>query len=428
MAKFVNDSVHWYMSELTSRIVAETGIPSDRFHLGKIMMQCMKDDPDLVLQTDGATDESETSSSILTRAVRCAISLRNLGLKAGDVMVLMAPNHIDLAIPFYAALFNGISIAAVDRTLGLSELQSTFYVDRPKVIFCQSEKASDIQITLNELDLNAQIVIFDRGDYLLNFNDFMDLYGGDTAVDYFKSRYNTFPGPTRLALLGAPLQWLTAIITFVASTVMRYPRLMTSEPLTQESSYHLINKYKPGDRDQCDFTCFDLIMLGGSAVPDDLVQEIKIVTPNTDVVNAYGMSEITNIAFHGDRPAPGSCGKPMGCLEYRLVEVETMDDINEPNIPGELWLKGPGIFKEYYNNPTATEETFAEGRWFKTGDMFYRDDKYNYFFVERIKLLLKYNSYQISPVELEAVIRQHPGVLDVAVTGIPDPECGELPV
>lgn len=52
MTKFVNDSVHWYMSELTSRIVAETGIPTDRFHIGKIMMQCMKDDPDLVLQVN----------------------------------------------------------------------------------------------------------------------------------------------------------------------------------------------------------------------------------------------------------------------------------------------------------------------------------------------------------------------------------------
>lgn len=59
-------------------------------------------------------------------------------------------------------------------------------MDKPKVIFCQSEKAPDIQITLNELDLNAQIVIFDRGDYLLNFNDFMEQYGDDTMVEDFK--------------------------------------------------------------------------------------------------------------------------------------------------------------------------------------------------------------------------------------------------
>lgn len=51
--------------------------------------------------------------------------------------------------------------------------------------------------------------------------------------------------------------------------------------------------------------------------------------------------------------------------------------------------------QEYYNNPVATEETFAAGRWFKTGDMFYRDENYNFFFVERIKLLLKYKSYQV---------------------------------
>ncbi|VVC92584.1 unnamed protein product, partial [Leptidea sinapis] len=60
--------------------------------------------------------------------------------------------------------------------------------------------------------------------------------------------------------------------------------------------------------------------------------------------------------------------------------------------------------------------------------MFYRDENWNFFFCERLKLLLKYKSYQISPVELENVIRKHPAVLDVAVTGLPDPECGELPV
>ena len=51
--------------------------------------------------------------------------------------------------------------------------------------------------------------------------------------------------------------------------------------------------------------------------------------------------------------------------------------------------------QEYYNNEEATAETFAEDRWFKTGDTFYRDENWNFFFVERIKLLLKYKSYQV---------------------------------
>ncbi|XP_075983824.1 luciferin 4-monooxygenase-like [Anticarsia gemmatalis] len=484
LKRMTNDSLHWYMGELTSRIIAESGIPSDRHHIGKMILRSLKDDPDFVVQIDGATDESETSDSILQRTVRCAQAFRNMGLVTGDVIVLMAPNHVDVAIPLYAALYLGIIVAAVDRTLTIQELQHTFELSQPRIIFCQSEKAPDIQVALNNLNANSRIVTFDKGDYLFSFEEFME-NGDDTAVEDFKPedfdpeetiafliatsgttglpkaaavthknlssstpyvwiRHNQFPAPTRLALIGSPLQWLTAIINFVMSPILRYSRLQTSAAMTQEHAYHLINTYKPtftifsptmmttlmkpGDRDQCDFTSLELLLLGGSAVPQDLIDEFKMLSPDTEVLNVYGMSELSSVAFQGDNPAPGSCGKPLGCFQYRIINVETLEDIYEPNVPGELWLKGPGIFKEYYKNPAATDETFAEDRWFKTGDTFYRDENWNFFFVERIKLLLKYNSNQISPVELEAVIRQHPGVLDVAVTGVPDPECGDLPV
>lgn len=63
------------------------------------------------------TGDTETNASALERSVRCAIAFKSLGLKQGDVIVLLAPNHVDLAIPFYAALYLGIIVAAVDRTL-----------------------------------------------------------------------------------------------------------------------------------------------------------------------------------------------------------------------------------------------------------------------------------------------------------------------
>lgn len=78
----------------------------------------------MILQIDGSTDESETNASVLERSIRCAISLRNLGLQQGDVIVLMAPNHLDLAIPLYAALYLGVIIAAVDKALSVSKYYS----------------------------------------------------------------------------------------------------------------------------------------------------------------------------------------------------------------------------------------------------------------------------------------------------------------
>ncbi|XP_049879451.1 luciferin 4-monooxygenase-like [Pectinophora gossypiella] len=480
----VNDAVHMFMGDLTSRLVAESGRAEDRFHLGKMILQSLKDAPDHVMQIDGGTGEMETNASALKRTVQCATAMKNVGLGCGDVIALMAPNHLDLAIPFYAAFYLGVAVAAVDRALSVKELQDTFRVIKPKLIFCQSEKAPDIQLALNQLDLGAEIVTFDKGEFLCSFPKFLEKYSDDKPIEEFRaadfdpdttiatliptsgttgipksaaishknfsiscpylwSRYTKFPTPTRMALIGSPLQWLTAILHYIISPIMKYTRLQTSGVFNPEHAVYLIRKYKPtymvlspiisssllkfGD-EECDFTSFELILLGGSAVPPDLIDEIKKRSPHTEVFNVFGMTELTTVGFHTEDPPPGSCGKPIGCFQYRIVNAETQQDVTEPNVRGELWVKGPAIFKGYYNNPKATLETFAEDGWFKTGDMFYRDEHWNFFFVERIKLLLKYKSHQISPVELETVIRGHPGVQEVAVTGIPDPELGDLPV
>ncbi|PZC73879.1 hypothetical protein B5X24_HaOG208709 [Helicoverpa armigera] len=87
-----------------------------------------------------------------------------------------------------------------------------------------------------------------------------------------------------------------------------------------------------------------------------------------------------------------------------------------------------GTVLGYYNNPEATKEALTEDGWLRSGDILYRDEYWNLYFVERYKLLLKYRNHQVSPVEIETVITKHPGVFHVAVTGIPDKECGDLVV
>ncbi|XP_063368749.1 luciferin 4-monooxygenase-like [Cydia amplana] len=481
----VNDSVHWFMNELTSRVVAESGKPSDRHHLGKILLQSLKDDPDFVLQIDGATGESETNGSVLARTVRCAIALKSRGLRRGDVITLMAPNHIDLTIPFYAALYLGVIVSPIDTTLGVNELQSNFEVSRPKVVFCQSARAQDVQQALKKIEKDAFIITFDKGGPC-SFIEFLEKYGSQSSVEKFKptdfdpedtiailiatsgttglpkcaaathknlavtgpyvwSRYTKFPTPTKMVLIASPVQWITAQVMILMSPVMRFTRLQSSQSLTQRHTYDIINTYKPTyvmfspsfmttllipeGAEQCDFSCFETITIGGGKVSAELVGEVKKLTPNTEVLIGYGMSEAPSFVFANDamNNRNPTLGKPMGCWQYRLIDVQTQEDISEAYKNGEIWLKGPGIVKGYYENPEATAEAFTKDGWFKTGDMVYRDENYNFFYVERIKLLLKYMNHQISPLELEATIRQHPGVLDVAVTGIPDTR-GELPV
>lgn len=104
------------------------------------------------------------------------------------------------------------------------------------------------------------------------------------------------------------------------------------------------------------------------------------------------------------------------------------EEVKPGRIEGELWVKGPNVFLGYLNNPTATNESFSEDGYYKTGDVGYEDAYGNFVITDRIKELIKYNGFQVPPAELEALLLGHPAVADVAVVGIPSGKAGsELP-
>lgn len=93
-------------------------------------------------------------------------------------------------------------------------------------------------------------------------------------------------------------------------------------------------------------------------------------------------------------------------------------------VEGELWVKGPNVFLGYLNNPSATNESFSEDGYYKTGDVGYEDAYGNFVITDRIKELIKYNGFQVPPAELESLLLGHPAVADVAVVGIPSGRAG----
>ncbi|KAG7303427.1 hypothetical protein JYU34_011942 [Plutella xylostella] len=476
----VNNFCFLYLNDVTSRIVAKSGRAGDRFHLGKIILESLKVAPDMDLQIDAATGQSESFKSTLNRSVQCARYLR-ASYAPGDVIALMAPNHLDLTVPIYASLFNGLTVAAVEHTWGVGELQDTFSTIQPKLVCCQHEKQEVVREALQRAGVNANIITFGGGEHELNelirnvepnVDDF-SVTEVDTAeniaflvptsgttgapknavcshlnfathLPYWLSLYDTFPSPTRLIFHLSPLQWVTGIMNYLLSAIFHVTRVQTSAPSSVEHYHSIINKYKPtfmicsptmmatmvkhSGRASCDFSCFEIVMLGGSAVTRDIGEEIKIRAPNTQMVPNYGLTEMGMSlcgSYNINKPV---CFKNVGVLKLRLVDPDTGKDVCEPFKSGELWGQGPSIFKGYCNRPEATKEAFSEDGWLKTGDIFQRDEDLNYYFVDRLKMLMKYMNYQISPVEVETVIKQHPGVSDAGVAGVPHSECGELPV
>jgi malonyl-CoA/methylmalonyl-CoA synthetase len=120
---------------------------------------------------------------------------------------------------------------------------------------------------------------------------------------------------------------------------------------------------------------------------------------------------------------PGSIGVPLPGLEVRIVNPETLADV-EPGQRGEFWLKGPSITPGYWRKPEETAEVFRDG-WFRTGDLGRVDDDGYYYLTDRIKHIIISGGENISPKEVEAVINRLDGVAESSVVGIPDEKWGE---
>jgi malonyl-CoA/methylmalonyl-CoA synthetase len=93
---------------------------------------------------------------------------------------------------------------------------------------------------------------------------------------------------------------------------------------------------------------------------------------------------------------------------------------------GELEVRGPHVFAGYWRRPEATEESFEkDGWWFRTGDLGFRDADGYFHITGRARELIISGGFNIYPREVEEVLATHPGVGEVAVLGLPDPDFGE---
>lgn len=144
------------------------------------------------------------------------------------------------------------------------------------------------------------------------------------------------------------------------------------------------------------------------------------------ILERYGMTEtIMNLTnpYEGER-RPGTVGRPFPGQEARVVDVESREPLPAGEV-GEIEVRGPHVFKGYWNRPDATEEVFDEDGWFRTEDLGSVDEDGYYAISGRTKELIISGGYNVYPREVEEVIEGHPGVAEVAVVGLPDEEYGE---
>lgn len=168
-----------------------------------------------------------------------------------------------------------------------------------------------------------------------------------------------------------------------------------------------------------------LMVSGSAALPVPVLEKWKIITGQT-LLERYGMTEIgmgLSNSYRDER-RPGHVGLPLPGVQMRLVD-EHNNAVKE-NEPGEFQIKGPSVFKEYWQKPEATLKAFSKDGWFITGDIgMLNNGLYKILGRDSVDII-KSGGYKISALEIEDVLRKHELVDDCAVVGLPDEEWGEV--
>lgn len=144
------------------------------------------------------------------------------------------------------------------------------------------------------------------------------------------------------------------------------------------------------------------------------------------VSNAYGMTEIGPGLIVPDEITDidvlDTCGLMTPFRQCKIM-LESGEEAARGE-PGELWIKGDGIFNGYYNKPEANVESFVDG-WFRTGDKFIQTEKGYFKIIGRFKDMIRRSSENISAMEVEHALSLHPQIEQAAVVAVPDDYRGE---
>lgn len=168
------------------------------------------------------------------------------------------------------------------------------------------------------------------------------------------------------------------------------------------------------------------LMISGSAALPAAIHEAWTGLTGQKLLERYGMTEIgmgLSNPLKGER-RPGSVGRPLPGVELRLA-AEDGTVIQGEDQPGEIQVRGPAVFSEYWKRPEATAQAFTQDGWFRTGDMAVLENGY-YRILGRLSVdIIKSGGEKLSALEIEDVLREHPKVREVAVVGVADDTWGE---
>ncbi|XP_029156723.1 4-coumarate--CoA ligase 1-like [Nylanderia fulva] len=446
--------------------------------VGEMVWVKIKSHGDKIAHLDARTEEVVTYTKLQDKVVRCALWLQKQGIKSGDVVSVCTHNHLNSIVPCLAAVYINAIFNSWDENMDLRTALHVMQLTRPKVIFCSEKPTNIILSAIKESKHNPIIAVFGQHPDIISFSDILNTCTDAEIADFQyielddikktvcivhssgttgmpkgveMSNYtllsisedNNLNMTNAISIWFSSLYWISGVMmNFKAiaqgAKVIIYPEFNEEMTCILIEKYKvtliflstsMINRFLKADYvKKYPLLSLETIICGGAAIKSKAQEKMRHILPHVQMSQAYGMTELGGIAtMQLSNHKNGSCGTVVENVQLKIVDPEN-ENILGPNQAGEVWVKTATMMNGYYKNLEATKNTIDKEGWLHSGDIGYIDEDGELFIIDRIKELIKYRGYQISPGEIEDVLLLHKAVMETAVVGVPHAIDDEHPI
>ena len=208
-------------------------------------------------------------------------------------------------------------------------------------------------------------------------------------------------------------------VNYIANKIIEYhPTFMANVP----TLYLMLLKNRKFKK--ADLSSFKLYVSGAAPFPAENIREFEEIVGEHKLLEVYGMTEasplVTLNPYLGKRKL-GKVGIPISNTDVKIVDVSDRSIEVPIGEPGEIVIKGPQIFKGYWNKPEETNNALKDG-WFYSGDVGIMDEDGYIKIVDRTKDMIIVSGYKVFSVEVDNKMNKHPAIEICSCIGIPDPD------
>ena len=425
----------------------------------------------------------------LLRDSQCfAEKLLELGLNQNDRVAIVLPNTIEFVTAYYGSLLAGGIVAAMNPAYPLPEWQYQVSIVKPAVLIGPAKRMDDLLslqksgniknlviVRSGKNDPDARIeetcmlfesMLHDSGEKrslpALKPDDaaLLQFSGGTTGqpkaalalhrnvaanITQFSRWLTNMTGDEEVFLTMIPLYHVYGMVIglnvgiAIGASIVLVPDRRDLEKVLQlvpkykvtffpgvPSIYQAINHNQKVMAGKINLKSIKACISGSAPLAAETRIQFESVS-GAKLVEGYGLSEAPTAThcnpIKGENRM-GSIGLPLPDVECRIVDLKDSKTDLPVGETGELLICSPQIMQEYYENRRETNIALKNG-WLHTGDIARMDADGYFYIVGRRKELIKVNGLQVWPIEVEKVIRQFHGIIDVVVAGIPDDDTGE---